>query len=174
MHFGIREHAMGAVVNGLSLSKMRLRLDLPDFQRLRATVDSTERADGGAGDLHLHARLDWGRRRRSDPSADRAARIVARDSHDASADANEVVEAWRVIMLRHEPVALVLTRQPLPTFDRSKWPGRRCAMCWRFPRWRSTGPASRGSEKSSLCLGAMDSSRWCSGARRQHAIVGTL
>ena len=37
------------------------------------------------------------------------------------ADANEVVEAWRVIMqLRHEPVALVLTRQPLPTFDRSK------------------------------------------------------
>jgi transketolase len=37
------------------------------------------------------------------------------------ADANEVVESWRVIMrLRHEPVALVLTRQPLPTFDRSK------------------------------------------------------
>jgi transketolase len=37
------------------------------------------------------------------------------------ADANEVVEVWRVIMqLRHEPVALVLTRQPLPTFDRSK------------------------------------------------------
>jgi len=37
------------------------------------------------------------------------------------ADANEVVESWRVIMqLRHEPVALVLTRQALPTFDRSK------------------------------------------------------
>ena len=37
------------------------------------------------------------------------------------ADANEVVEAWRVIMqLRHEPVALVLTRQALPTFDRAK------------------------------------------------------
>ena len=37
------------------------------------------------------------------------------------ADANEVVEAWRMIMrFRHEPVALVLTRQPLPTFDRSK------------------------------------------------------
>ena len=38
------------------------------------------------------------------------------------ADANEVVEAWRVIMqLRHEPVALVLTRQAIPTFDRSKY-----------------------------------------------------
>jgi transketolase len=37
-------------------------------------------------------------------------------------DANEVVEAWRVIMeLRHEPAALVLTRQPIPTFDRSKY-----------------------------------------------------
>jgi transketolase len=38
------------------------------------------------------------------------------------ADANEVVEAWRVIMqLRHEPVALVLTRQALPTIDRTKY-----------------------------------------------------
>jgi transketolase len=38
------------------------------------------------------------------------------------ADANEVVEAWRLIMqLRHEPLALVLTRQPLPTLDRSKY-----------------------------------------------------
>lgn len=38
------------------------------------------------------------------------------------ADANEVVEAWRVIMtLRHEPVALILSRQPLPTLDRSKY-----------------------------------------------------
>jgi len=38
------------------------------------------------------------------------------------ADANEVTEAWRVIMqLRHEPAALVLTRQAIPTFDRSKY-----------------------------------------------------
>ena len=38
------------------------------------------------------------------------------------ADANEVVEAWRVIMqLRHEPVALVLSRQPLPTLDRATY-----------------------------------------------------
>jgi len=38
------------------------------------------------------------------------------------ADANEVVEAWKVIMqLRHEPAILVLTRQALPTFDRSKY-----------------------------------------------------
>ena len=38
------------------------------------------------------------------------------------ADANEVVEAWRVIMqLRHEPVALILTRQAVPTLDRTKY-----------------------------------------------------
>ena len=38
------------------------------------------------------------------------------------ADANEVAEAWRVIMpLRHEPVALLLSRQPLPTLDRTKF-----------------------------------------------------
>jgi len=38
------------------------------------------------------------------------------------ADANEVVEAWRVVLqLRHEPVALVLTRQALPTLDRTRW-----------------------------------------------------
>jgi transketolase len=38
------------------------------------------------------------------------------------ADANETVEAWRVIMqFRHEPVALILTRQALPTLDRAKY-----------------------------------------------------
>lgn len=38
------------------------------------------------------------------------------------ADANEVVECWRVIMnLRHQPVAVILTRQALPTLDRSKY-----------------------------------------------------
>ena len=37
-------------------------------------------------------------------------------------DANEVVEAWRVIMpIRHEPVALMLSRQPLPTLDRTRY-----------------------------------------------------
>ena len=41
-------------------------------------------------------------------------------------DANEVVEAWRVIMpIRHEPVALMLSRQPLPTLDRSRSTPRR-------------------------------------------------
>ena len=54
-------------------------------------------------------------------------------------DANEVVEAWRVIMqLRHEPVVLILTRQAVPTLDRTKYAsadGRRSAAptCWPTP-----------------------------------------
>ena len=45
-------------------------------------------------------------------------------------DANEVVEAWKIIAkLRHQPVALVLTRQALPTFDRSKY-GAASGTAW--------------------------------------------
>jgi transketolase len=78
------------------------------------------------------------------------------------ADANEVVEAWRVIMqLRHEPVALMLTRQPLPTFDRSKVAP--AAGVARGAYVLADSPAglpqvlllATGSEVS-LCLGAMD------------------
>ena len=59
LHFGIREHAMGAILNGLSLVEApAVRLRLPDLQRLRPAGDPAERADGAAGDPHLHPRLD--------------------------------------------------------------------------------------------------------------------
>ena len=64
LHFGIREHAMGAILNGLALSKIRgLRLELPDLLRLYEAAHPLERADGAAGHLHLHARFDRPRAR---------------------------------------------------------------------------------------------------------------
>ena len=57
-HFGIREHAMGAIVNGMSLSLMRAYgCDVLHLLRLHAAADSPGGADGPAGDLHLHPRF---------------------------------------------------------------------------------------------------------------------
>ena len=56
------------------------------------------------------------------------------------ADANEAVEAWRVIAgFRHEPVALILTRQAVPTLDRTKYAGGgRCGAAPMFSRMPTT------------------------------------
>ena len=125
MHFGIREHAMGAIVNGLSLSKMRpygsTFLIFSDYMkpaiRLSALMEVpaiwifTHDSIGVGEDGPTHQPIEQLAALRAIPGL-----ITIRP-----ADANEVVESWRVIMrLRHEPVALVLTRQALPTFDRSK------------------------------------------------------
>ena len=108
-----------------------LRFHLPDLLRLSLRPDPPLGADGTAGDLRLHPRQyrrGRGRPRptsRSNsplPSAPFRTSLVIRP-----ADANEVAEAWRCVALRvHDytgkqagPVALVLTRQPLPTIDRS-------------------------------------------------------
>jgi transketolase len=125
MHFGIREHAMGAIVNGLSLSKIRpygaTFLIFSDYMkpaiRLSALMEIpaiwifTHDSIGVGEDGPTHQPIEQLASLRAIPGL-----ITLRP-----ADANEVVEAWRVIMqLRHEPVALVLTRQLLPTFDRSE------------------------------------------------------
>ena len=127
MHFGIREHAMAAILNGMALVKVRaLRLGLLHLQRLRPRRHPPERPDGNAGHLHLHARFAsaWARTGQRTSRSNNWRRcapipglIVLRP-----ADANEVVEAWKVIMkLHHEPAVLVLTRQALPTIDRKKY-----------------------------------------------------
>ena len=81
LHFGIREHAMGAIAQRpVAVEDSSLWLRLPDLQRLRPRADSTRRDDGAAGHPRLHARLNRRRRRRADAPADRAARVAARDS----------------------------------------------------------------------------------------------
>ena len=126
LHFGIREHAMGAVLNGLSLSKLRPFgsgfLIFSDYGRgairLSALMEIpvihifTHDSIGVGEDGPTHQPVEHLASLRAIPGL-----ITLRP-----ADANEVVEAWRVIAaLRHEPVALILTRQAVPTLDRTKY-----------------------------------------------------
>jgi transketolase len=125
-HFGIREHAMCAIVNGMSLSKLRpfgsTFLIFSDYAkgaiRLSAIMEIpvilifTHDSIGLGEDGPTHQPIEQIPALRAVPGL-----ITLRP-----ADANEVAEGWRVIMqLRHEPVALVLTRQALPTLDRTKY-----------------------------------------------------
>ena len=101
---------MGAAVNGLALSKLRpFGSGFLIFSDYCATRFGFAAHHGVSGHLHLHARFDRRRRGRADPSAGRTAGLAAGDArldHAAARDANEVVEAWQVIMrLQHEPVA---------------------------------------------------------------------
>jgi len=126
MHFGIREHAMGSILNGLALSKIRPFgsgfLIFSDYMkppiRLAALMELpviyvfTHDSIGVGQDGPTHQPIEQLIALRSIPGL-----ITLRP-----ADANEVVEAWRVIItLRHQPACLVLSRQPLPTFDRTRY-----------------------------------------------------
>lgn len=126
LHFGIREHAMAAVVNGLALSKVRaygstflifcdyLRpaLRLSALMEIPTIYIFTHDSIGVGEDGPTHQPVEQLASMRAIPGL-----ITLRP-----ADANEVVEAWKVIIqLRHEPAALALTRQALPTFDRTKY-----------------------------------------------------
>ncbi len=125
-HFGIREHAMGAVMNGMSLSKVRPYgsgfLIFSDYGRapirLAAIMEIpviyvfTHDSIGVGEDGPTHQPVEQVLSLRAIPGL-----VVIRP-----ADSNEVAEAWRFLMpQRHEPVALILTRQALPTVDRTKY-----------------------------------------------------
>ena len=81
LHFGIREHAMGAILNGLSLSKVRpFGSGFLIFSDYAPPGDPLERPDGASRHIRLHPRFDRGRRGRTDPSTGRTARVLAGDS----------------------------------------------------------------------------------------------
>src|SRR5262245_56208446 len=126
LHFGIREHAMAAIVNGLSLSKLRPfgasffifsdyarpAIRLATLMELPALFVFTHDAMGEGEDGPTHQPVEQLVSLRAIPGL-----ITLRPG-----DANEVVEAYRYIMqLRHQPAVLALSRQPLPTLDRSKY-----------------------------------------------------
>ena len=125
-HFGIREHAMAAFVNGMALVKVRPYgagfFIFSDYARpsirLSAIMEIptihifTHDSIGVGEDGPTHQPIEQLPSLRAIPGL-----VVLRP-----ADANECVEAWRVIMnLSHEPALLVLTRQDLPTIDRTKY-----------------------------------------------------
>jgi len=126
LHFGIREHAMAAIVNGLSLSKLRAygasffifsdyarpTIRLSALMELPTIFVFTHDAMGDGEDGPTHQPVEHLASLRAIPGL-----VTLRPG-----DANEVIEAYRYIMqLRHEPAVLVLSRQPLPTLDRKKY-----------------------------------------------------
>jgi transketolase len=126
LHFGIREHAMAAIVNGLALSKLRAfgatffifsdyarpAIRLSALMELPAVWVFTHDALGDGEDGPSHQPVEQLVSLRAIPGL-----VVLRP-----ADANEVVEAYRYVLeLRHQPAVITLSRQPLPTFDRRRY-----------------------------------------------------
>jgi len=126
LHFGIREHAMATIVNGLALSKLRPfgasffifsdyarpAIRLSAVMELPSLFVFTHDAMGDGEDGPTHQPVEHLATLRAIPGL-----ITLRPG-----DANEVVEAYRyVVQRRHEPAVMVLSRQPLPTIDRSKY-----------------------------------------------------
>ena len=126
LHFGIREHSMAAIVNGLSLSKVRAygatffifsdyarpAIRLSALMELPTILVFTHDAMGDGEDGPTHQPVEQLASLRAIPGL-----VTLRPG-----DANEVVEAYRYILqLRHEPAVLALSRQPLPTLDRTKY-----------------------------------------------------
>jgi transketolase len=125
-HFGIREHAMGAVLNGLSLSKVRPYgsgfLIFSDYGR--ATIRLSAIMEIPVIHIFTHDSIGVGEDGPTHQPVEHLASLRAIPGLITMrpGDANEVVEAWKVIMkLRHEPVALILSRQNLPTLDRKRY-----------------------------------------------------
>jgi transketolase len=126
LHYGVREHAMGAATNGLSVSRLRAFsatfFNFSDYMkpsmRLAALMETpsififTHDSIGLGEDGPTHQPIEQLAGLRATPNM-----IVLRPG-----DANEVVEAYKIaIQQRHTPTTLVFTRQAMPTFDRTKF-----------------------------------------------------
>ncbi|MBB3950393.1 transketolase [Aureimonas jatrophae] len=126
LHFGIREHAMGAIANGMALTYLKAYastfLVFSDYMRAPVRLSAimelpviwvfTHDSIGVGEDGPTHQPIEQMMSLRAIPGLNTI----------RPADANETAEAWRVAMEQtHEPAALILSRQPLPTLDRSKY-----------------------------------------------------
>jgi transketolase len=126
LHFGVREHAAAAVANGLALSKLRAYqagfLIFSDFQRGALRLSALMELP--LIHLYTHDSIGVGEDGPTHQPIEHLASIRAMPGviDLRPGDANEVAEAWRVLMpIRHEPVALMLSRQALPTLDRQRY-----------------------------------------------------
>jgi len=125
-HFGIREHAMASILNGMSLSKIRPFgagfLIFSDYARAAIRLGAIMEIPV----IHIftHDSIDVGE---DGPTHQPVEQLLSLRAIPGllvmrPGDSNELVEAWKIIMqIRHEPVVLCLTRQNLPTVDRTKF-----------------------------------------------------
>jgi transketolase len=126
LHFGVREHAMGAALNGMALAKlrpfgsgflifsdyMRNPIRLSAIMQLPVLYIFTHDSIGVGEDGPTHQPVEQLAGLRAVPGL-----ITLRPG-----DANEVAESWRtVLQLKHQPACLILSRQPLPTLDRGRF-----------------------------------------------------
>ena len=124
-HFGVREHAMCAFVNGMALSGLRPYgssfLVFSDYCRGSLRISALMEVPSIF--IWTHDSINLGEDGPTHQPIEHLASLRAMPGMIVlrPADANEVVESWRVIMgIKDRPVCLVLSRQALPTFDRSK------------------------------------------------------
>ena len=170
-HFGIREHAMGAILNGMALSKLRVFgstfLIFSDYMRpairlsalmdLPVTYVYTHDSIGLGEDGPTHQPIEQLMSLRAIPRL-----IVIRP-----ADANEAAEAWRLAIERKDrPVALVLTRQAVPTFDRTRYASAEGVRHGAYVLAESDGPPQV------LLLGSGSEVQLCIAAREKLAQEG--
>ncbi|HLN96851.1 MAG TPA: transketolase [Pyrinomonadaceae bacterium] len=167
-HFGVREHAMSSILNGLALCKIRPYgsgfLIFSDYARgairLSAIMEIptihifTHDSIGVGEDGPTHQPVEQLASLRAIPGL-----IVFRPG-----DANETAEAWRVIMqFKHKPTCLILSRQPLPTLDRTRYSSAEGTKFGGYILADAVGPDGQldvvligtGSEVS-LCIGAYE------------------
>jgi len=166
LHFGIREHGMGAILSGLAVSRLRpygasflifsdymkASIRLAALMRLPVIYVFTHDSIGLGEDGPTHQPIEQLAGLRAIPGL-----VTIRP-----ADANEVVEAWRVIVgLKHRPACLVLTRQALPTLDRSRYAPASGLACGGYILSEAPGQKpdviliATGSEVP-LCIAAQD------------------
>jgi transketolase len=125
-HFGIREHESAAICNGLSLTKLRplwsTYLTFSDYARPAIRLSSLMELP--IVHVFTHDSIGLGEDGPTHQPVEQIAGLRAVPGLDVirPADANEVAEAWRLAVdRRHQPVALILTRQDVPIFDRTKY-----------------------------------------------------
>ncbi|MFZ0793227.1 MAG: transketolase [Candidatus Korobacteraceae bacterium] len=125
-HFGIREHAMGSILSGMALSGVRpfgaTFFIFSDY--MRPAIRLAAMMELSVIYIYTHDSIGLGEDGPTHQSIEQlmSLRAMPRMMTIRPADANEVAEAWRVIMpMKNQPVALVLTRQGVPTFDRTKY-----------------------------------------------------
>jgi len=126
LHFGVREHAMGAAMNGMSVSKLRpfggTFFNFSDY--LRPTIRLAALMETPVIHVFTHDSIGLGEDGPTHQPIEQLAslRAVPNTVVLRPGDANEVVEAWKLAMhISHGPVLLVLSRQAIPTLDRSKY-----------------------------------------------------
>ena len=126
LHFGVREHGMGSALNGMSVSKLRpfggTFFNFSDY--LRPTIRLAALMETPVIHVFTHDSIGLGEDGPTHQPIEQLAslRAVPNTIVLRPGDANEVVETWKIaLQTSHGPVLLVLSRQPIPTLDRTKY-----------------------------------------------------